>query len=209
MLKWVYIMGIRMGRRFIFVTAAIMLMGGFELAHAAYVIKLKNGNAYVTTRYWQDGGQVFFDTYGGVFGVDNAFVSKIELSSRSLPLLISASGSENQASADQGAADALAGKEIDHDKLANKDAKPPLGPTTQKEPLKKDEEVLKEYNELRKRSSGLADLPKYEVQALGDDIDAFRQKVSNSAQAELYKEEIDAMGSLRSAIDSYLKAAYP
>ena len=36
----------------------------------AYVIKLKNGNEYVTTRYWREGKQVLFETYDGVFGID-------------------------------------------------------------------------------------------------------------------------------------------
>jgi len=48
------------------------------IADAAYVIKLKNGNEYVTTRYWHERGQVLFDTYDGVFGIEKAFVTKIE-----------------------------------------------------------------------------------------------------------------------------------
>jgi hypothetical protein len=46
-------------------------------ADAAYLIQLKNGNDYVTSRYWRDGSQVLFDTYGGVFGVDKNFVAQI------------------------------------------------------------------------------------------------------------------------------------
>ncbi|TMA94865.1 MAG: hypothetical protein E6J74_14000 [Deltaproteobacteria bacterium] len=48
------------------------------VADAAYIIKLKNGNEYITTRYWQEGRQVFFDTYDGVFGIERTFVTKIE-----------------------------------------------------------------------------------------------------------------------------------
>jgi len=36
-----------------------------DLASAAYVIKLKNGNEYITNRYWQDDKQVLFETYDG------------------------------------------------------------------------------------------------------------------------------------------------
>ena len=37
-----------------------------ELADAAFVIQLKNGNEFVTGRHWEEGTQVMFDVYGGV-----------------------------------------------------------------------------------------------------------------------------------------------
>lgn len=58
-----------------------------ELADAAFVIKLKNGNEFVTGRHWQEGTQVMFDVYGGVVGVDRNFVSKIAQSDKPLQLL--------------------------------------------------------------------------------------------------------------------------
>src|SRR5919197_125020 len=61
--------------------------GWFGTSEAAYVIRLKNGNEYVTTRYWHEGGQVLFDTYGGVFGVERAFITKIETTERAVKLV--------------------------------------------------------------------------------------------------------------------------
>ena len=58
-----------------FVSAAL---SGSSLAYATFVIKLKNGNEYITNRYWQDGGQILFDAEGGVFGIDKRFVKNIE-----------------------------------------------------------------------------------------------------------------------------------
>src|ERR671923_81053 len=49
---------------------------------AAYLIKLKNGTEFITARYWQQGKQLMFDTYGGVFGVDKSFVTTIEQSDK-------------------------------------------------------------------------------------------------------------------------------
>ena len=37
---------------------------------AAYIIKLKNGNEFITGRYWHEGRQLMFDAYGGVFGIE-------------------------------------------------------------------------------------------------------------------------------------------
>ena len=183
----------------------------FGVANATYVIKLKNGNEYVTTRYWHEGGQVLFDTYGGIFGIDKAFVSKIEQSNRALPLSIQTSMQEKPAAPGQRPPDSSAQSEPKNQQDDGTDLKPTKAapPPAPKEPLKKDEEVMKQYDELLKRSRGLNDLPKHEVQALADDIESFRRKVSNSPLAEAHKEEIDAMGSRLSAIDSYLKAAYP
>jgi hypothetical protein len=53
-------------------------LGIFDFASAAYVIKLKNGNEYITNRYWQDSKQVWFETYDGNFGVDKTSVSRVE-----------------------------------------------------------------------------------------------------------------------------------
>jgi len=60
------------------------------VADAAYVIKLKNGNEFITSRYWQDGKQVLFETYDGIFGVDKAFVSKVEKSDKPVRLITTA-----------------------------------------------------------------------------------------------------------------------
>ena len=59
-------------------------------ADAAFVIKLKNGNEFVTSRHWQEGRQVMFDVYDGVFGVDKALVLKIDQSDKTVPFAIDA-----------------------------------------------------------------------------------------------------------------------
>jgi hypothetical protein len=58
-----------------------------EMADASFVIQLKNGNEFVTSRHWQEGSQVMFDVYGGVLGIDRKFVSKIARSDKPLQLL--------------------------------------------------------------------------------------------------------------------------
>ena len=67
-----------------------------QLANAAFVIQLKNGNEFVTARHWQEGTQVMFDVYGGVLGVDRKFVAKIQRSDRPLQLDISPRQDENK-----------------------------------------------------------------------------------------------------------------
>jgi hypothetical protein len=190
---------------------ALAACGGLlGVADAAYVIRLKNGNEYVTTRYWHEGSQVLFDTYGGIFGIDKAFVSKIEQTNRALPLSIQTSVQETMATEQQpsDSSEQQASKNQQGDGKDLKPTKDTRAPVP-KEVLKKDEEVMKEYGELQKRFGQLNDLPKHEVQALDADIASLREKVSNSDLAEAHKDEIDAMRTLQRAIASYLKAAYP
>ena len=49
-----------------------------SVTEATYVIKLKNGNEYITNRYWQGGTQILFDAEGGIFGVEKQFVNRID-----------------------------------------------------------------------------------------------------------------------------------
>ena len=58
-----------------------------QLANAAFVIQLKNGNEFVTSRHWEEGTQIMFDVYGGVLGIDRKFVLKIARSDKPLQLV--------------------------------------------------------------------------------------------------------------------------
>jgi hypothetical protein len=184
---------------FAFCNAAI------DPAESAYVIKLVNGNEYVTTRYWREGTQVLFDAYGGVFGVDRAVVSKIERSSRSVPLPIERAQEKPVKTEQQSLGSLTEGNRLSHEKLLQPTGTIPDA-AEPKKPLKKDEDILKEYGELQKRFGQLNDLPKHEVHALDADIDSFRNKVLNSELAEAHKEEMDALTTLQRAIKGYVKA---
>jgi len=45
---------------------------------ASYIIYLKNGGEFVTERYWEEEGQIKFERYGGVIGIQKDLVKKIE-----------------------------------------------------------------------------------------------------------------------------------
>jgi hypothetical protein len=200
-----------MSKRLVYGLVLAVWGGVLGVADAAYVIKLKNGNEYVTTRYWREGKQVMFESYGGVFGVDSGFVSRVEQSTRAVPLPTETISPEKPTDGTSRLSGSPGSPEsIDRQSEAKetKAIKPAASPAP-KEPLKKDEDVMKEYSELQKRFGQLNDLPKHEVQALEADIDSFRRKVTSSELAEAHKEETDAMGSLLRTIDRYLKATYP
>jgi hypothetical protein len=179
-------------------------------ADAAYLIKLKNGNEYVTARYWRKGSQVLFDSYDGVFGIDHGFISKIERSDRTIATEITAK--DTSAKVERQPFSVTVPEESQNGSGDAKNSQPPNAkpaPVFVKKPLKKDEDILKQYGELQQRFGQLNDLPKHEIYALDADIESLRKKVLNSDLAEAHKDEMDALATLRRAIASYLKAANP
>jgi hypothetical protein len=174
-------------------------------ASATYLIALKNGKEFVTARYWQEGKQVMFDTYGGVFGVDKDLIIKISASDRALarePTSPYSSSEKREPAVGSAPAARLEAGEKDS---AAKREKPTE--TVSKPSEQKDEIVLKEFGLLQQRFSQLNDLPANDVYALSSDIDSFRQKLQASNLAETHKDEINAAGTLLRAIEGYLKAS--
>src|SRR5215510_13331651 len=107
---------------------------------AAYIIKLGNGNEFITGRYWREGTQVMFDVYGGVFGIDRAFVTKIEESNKAFKL-------------------EAAVYEDAKDKPQTEAAKETKKPTTPAEATaeveRNDDAITREFNRLKERSKGV------------------------------------------------------
>lgn len=48
------------------------------IGDAAFRIELKDGKEFITDKYWEEGGQIKFNYYGGVVGVAKDSVGKIE-----------------------------------------------------------------------------------------------------------------------------------
>jgi hypothetical protein len=182
-------------RRFITagLLAAIIEATG-EAANAAYSIKLKNGNEYVTARYWQEGSQVLFDTYDGVFGIDKAFISRIDKADEAPR----AAGSPERELAQE-------------DRVAKKDAADEIKKGSQTEPQvpqKKpaDDVILGEFNRLKQRSSAIAGLLTSEIRALLNEITAFKNKLSRDGKLFIdYGREFNELQEIGATVESALR----
>jgi FtsZ-interacting cell division protein YlmF len=141
-----------------------------NIGEAAYVIKLGNGNEFVTGRYWHEGTQIMFDVYGGVFGIDRAFVTKIEESSNALkPKAAGQEAPKNQPQAEQ----AEEGKET----------KKPTTPAEAKaEAERKDDPITQQFDRLKERSRGVDGMLTSEIRELLRDITAFKNKISRDSK---------------------------
>jgi hypothetical protein len=149
---------------------ASVLMGGLNVVNAAYVIRLKNGNEYVTSRYWHEGTQVLFDTYGGVFGVDKAFIFKIEKSSNGVRLAAVSDGGAaepTQSSPDKSNKDSTESKPVSQSKMQERDP---------------DDAIVSEYKRLKGRSKEVDSMLTSEIRELLKDITAFKNKISRDSR---------------------------
>jgi len=169
---------------------------GLGVADAAYVIKLKNGNEYVTSRYWQEGGQVLFDTYDGVFGIERTFVTKIEKTDRIIRLANAA---------DRDPAEKAQSEAAKLDKESEE-----VKQTTESKAEKKREPndpVVGEFNRLQEKSKEVNGMLTEEIRALLKEIKAFKDKISGDSKYFVdYAREFNDIHEISSAVEAVYNA---
>jgi hypothetical protein len=172
-----------------------LLGSGIGVVDAAYVIKLRNGNEYVTTRYWQQGGQVLFDTDGGVFGVERTFVTRVEKTDQAIRL---ARAGERESA---GKAHADAGKQ-DIDSVEAK----PAEKKTDKE-REPDDPILGEFNRLKAKSKEVDGMLTSEIYDLLREIKAFKDKISGDSKLFVnYGREFNDVHEVGSVVEAALQS---
>ena len=185
-----------MRKRLVYLSAiTTVLLGGLELTYAAYVIKLKNGNEYVTSRYWHEGGQVLFDTFGGVFGVDKAFVTTIDKTDQRLRL---ATVTERDP-AEKTRADSKQNSD-------SVDEKPAAANKT--EPKREAEDpIAGEFNRLKAKSKEVDGMLTSEIRELLNQITAFKNKIVKDGKLFIdYGREFNDLNAIGDAVETALRA---
>lgn len=163
-----------------------------ESADAAFVIKLKNGNEFVTGRHWQERTQVMFDVYGGVVGVDRNFVSKIAQSDKPLQLLTLPSQDEKPRVA------------------VRKDESEPnkaLAPSSGKTDHKQDpnDPILKEFEALKQKSSSVNGMLTSELNEFSKNVASLKRKIQTSGESNRYLEEFTELYKIGDDLENLLK----
>lgn len=162
------------------------------LGKAAYIIKLKNGNEFITGRYWHEGRQVMFDTYGGVFGIDRSFVITIEESNKSLKLISTA---ENFVEARS----QIAIKEEQEPKKAS--------PSGQKFESKRDEDpVLRDFDALKEKVKGLNGMLTPELQEFSRNLTELKRRIQLSGKSNDYLREFAGISEMGEMAEMALKS---
>jgi hypothetical protein len=166
-----------------------------SVADAAYIITLKNGNEYVTTRYWHEGSQVFFDTYGGVFGIDKVFVGKIEKTDKVIKLLTHVDLNPSETSK-------ASFKESNVD--ANKEA--PV--RAEKAPVIKDlnDSLYKEFAALKAQSDSLRTMSRSELDEYAKTIAGLMSKIQMERKTSQYRQEFSELNALANSVEETIKS---
>jgi hypothetical protein len=172
-----------------------MVGGGLGVLDAAYVIKLKNGNEYVTTRFWQEGGQLLFDTYGGIFGIEKAFVAKIEKTDKAVRLVTAAVHNSSDKF-----------EEISKESGNDVTKEAPAAETNA--PAKKDENdpIYKEFDAVKAQSGELTTMLTDELDNYLKKVVALISKIQSERKVNLYLREYSELSAMANAAEAALKS---
>jgi hypothetical protein len=167
-----------------------------SVANATYVIKLKNGNEYVTNRYWHVGTQVLFDADDGVFGIDKAFVGEIEKTDKVIKLITNA-----DLQPPEKAAAPL--KEIDNAKKEQPD-----GETKARAAKDENDPVYKEYNALKAQSDSLHTKSRGELDEYMKAIAGLMSKIQIERKTSQYRQAYSELNALANSVEEIMKARH-
>jgi hypothetical protein len=163
------------------------------IVDAAYLIKLRNGNEFVTGRYWQEGQQLMFDIHGGVFGVDRAFVSKIEKSEKPTTLT----------EATQTVPEQKPQADITN---RNDTIKPSTSVDAKPEVKRDDDPIMKDLYSLKEKFKGLDGMLTPELQQFSRDLSDFKRKIQLSGKSNDYLREFGEAHEMGDALEEALKS---
>ena len=173
----------------VFVLTILLPMG----ADATFVIKLKNGNEYVTNRYWQEGTQILFDAEGGVFGVDKMFVHNIEKTDKVIRLATFATQDPSETPQTDAA------KETQDKQTTNQEAK-----NKEREP---NDPIVAEISRVTAKSKEVDGMLASEIRQLLDEITAFKNKILKDSKLFIeYGREFNDLQKLGSVVETALKS---
>ena len=165
------------------------------VADAAYIIQLKNGNEFVTSRYWHNGKQVLFETYDGVFGVDKTFVSKVEKTDKPVRLITTV-----QAAADL--------KPIEADERDSGEAKKDLAENQEKASVKRNEDdpIFKHFQSIKERAKNMDGMLTSELTQLAKDLGDLKRAMQLGGKTNEFLAEFGEMHDMADRVEDTLKA---
>jgi hypothetical protein len=156
----------------------MICLTAISTADAAFIIKLKNGNEFITTRYWQTGRQVLFETFDGIFGIDKAFVSNVEKSDKPVRLITTT----------QAAAEVT---ETESDTRDGNQAKKPVAENQDQATAKKNEQdpIFKHFLSIRERSKNIGGMLSSELSLLAKDLGDLKRAMQLGGKTSEFLDE--------------------
>ncbi|HZD41328.1 MAG TPA: hypothetical protein VE131_11435 [Terriglobales bacterium] len=181
-------------RRFVGYLVFLAYVGTLSDASAAFVIKLRNGNEFVTSRYWQEGKQIMFDTYGGVFGIDKGFVLKIETSDKPVQWMADVPKTPEATPQE------VRIQESNGPKTPARDSKSGAKAKREEDP------ILKDFSALKEKFSKLDSMLTSELVEFSQELSGFKRKVQASGKPNNYINEFTEAFKMGDALEAELKS---
>jgi hypothetical protein len=160
---------------------------------ASYKITLRNGSILYAGHYWKEGGQVLFYTSGGILGVGEDSVSKIEESDVAVRVAAPPAAKP---------ADDLAKVEEAIPKA--KEGVPDETPPDEKGAV--NNKLMDEFNALKGRYDVAGSLTTDELFALSKDMTAFRDRVLQSRLGFVYSDQLVELYSMGDEVEAIIKS---
>ena len=160
---------------------------GTGLADAAFVIKLKNGNEFVTSRHWQEGRQILFDVYDGVFGVDKALVLKIDQSDKAVPFAIHAQRDGTEKPQIKGKTQSAT--------PVNNEIK------TKRDP---NDPIIKEFEALKQKFSTIRGMLTSELNEFSKNVTSLKRRIQTSGESNHYLDEFTELHKIGDNLETIL-----
>lgn len=169
--------------------------GWLSPADGAYVIKLKNGNEFITSRYWQDGKQVLFETYDGIFGVDKAFVSRVEKSDKPVRLITRAAAETKL-------------KSIETNDKDNQEAKKTPVENQDKVEARRDERdpIFRHFQSIKERAKYADGMLTAELNQLVKDLADLKRAMQLGGKTEEFLAEFGELHDIADRVEDALKS---
>ena len=164
-----------------------------SVADAAFVIKLKNGNQFITSRYWLDSRQVLFETYDGIFGIDKALVVKVEKSEKPIQLITAA----------QVAAEVT---EAESDTRDGNHAKKPVAEHQDQAAAKKNEQdpIFKHFLSIRERSKNIGGMLSSELSLLAKDLGDLKRAMQLGGKTSEFLDEFRELHEIAERVEDVM-----
>ncbi len=158
------------------------------ISSASYIILLKNGGQFVTSKYWQEEDEIKFYVGGAVMGIEKDAVLDIKESAKEPEGLKYEAEKPERHSAEAESKPAISGTPKADEKTTAKEKVP--------KDSNKDRDIVQELERLQKKSESRANMTVDELEELMNDLKALENTVSSRSPQGEHQGEIDRIAEL-------------
>jgi len=176
-------------KKFILIIITIAFFIYPSVCLSSYLIKLKNGSTFITNHYWKEKGQIRFYYRGGVVGISEKLIRKIEKTDLACEEKTTSPAKKPETAP----------------------IKPKINAKTEETPaaratVKKDDPFIKEFNVLKKRFEFIESMTTKELYEFSKELTGFRDKILKSRLGHVYVNQIYEAHTMGDKVETVIKS---